>query len=47
MHLTMSAAMMLIAGRVGMDLSPIGPVIFFVLAGVWFLFAVADTAVIE
>jgi Ca2+/Na+ antiporter len=37
LHLTMSAAMILMAWRVGMDLPTVGPMIFFLLAGVWFV----------
>jgi hypothetical protein len=38
LHLTMSAAMILMAWRVGMHLLPtVGPVIFFLLAGAWFM----------
>lgn len=36
LHLTMSAAMILMAWRVGMNLT-VGPMIFFLLAGVWFV----------
>jgi hypothetical protein len=36
LHLTMSAAMILVAWRVGMNLPTFGPMIFFLLAGVWF-----------
>jgi hypothetical protein len=38
LHLTMSAAMILMAWRVGMHLLPtVGPMIFFLLAGAWFM----------
>lgn len=36
LHLAMSAAMILMAWGVGMTLPPLGPIIFFLLAGVWF-----------
>ncbi len=36
LHLTMSAAMFLMAWGVGMDLPTVGPMLFFLLAGVWF-----------
>lgn len=36
-HLTMSAAMILMAWRVGISVPTIGPMIVFVLAGVWFV----------
>jgi uncharacterized protein DUF5134 len=36
LHLTMSAAMILMAWGVGMNLPTVGPMIFFLLAGVWF-----------
>ncbi len=39
LHLTMLAAMILMAWRVGIDLPPVGPMIFFALAGIWFAFA--------
>src|SRR5262249_51751470 len=37
LHLAMSAAMILMAWRVGMNLPTVGPMIFFLLAGVWFV----------
>lgn len=37
LHLTMSVAMVLMVWRVGLDLPAIGPTLFFLLAGVWFL----------
>jgi hypothetical protein len=37
LHLTMSAAMILMVWRVGMNLPAVGPMIFFLLAGVWFV----------
>jgi hypothetical protein len=36
LHLIMSVAMILMAWRVGMDLPAVGPMTFFLLAGVWF-----------
>ena len=39
LHLTMLAAMILMAWRIGMDLPTVGPMVFFVLAGVWFVCA--------
>jgi hypothetical protein len=40
LHLTMSAAMMLMAWHVGLHLLPtIGPITFFILAGAWFICA--------
>lgn len=36
LHLTMSAAMILMVWRVGLTLPTTGPIIFFLLAGVWF-----------
>ena len=36
LHLVMSAAMVLMAWGVGMSLPTVGPMIFFLLAGVWF-----------
>lgn len=41
LHLAMSAAMIVMAWGVGMNLSPAGPIIFFLLAGVWFARAAA------
>jgi uncharacterized protein DUF5134 len=38
LHLVMSAAMILMAWRVGMNLPTVGPMIFFLLAGVWFVY---------
>jgi hypothetical protein len=37
LHLTMSAAMIVMAWRVGVNLPTVGPMIFFLLAGVWFV----------
>lgn len=37
LHLTMSAAMILMVWRVGMNLPTVGPMIFFLLTGVWFV----------
>lgn len=37
LHLTMSVAMVLMVWRVGLDLPAIGPTLFFLLAGVWFV----------
>jgi hypothetical protein len=37
LHLTMWIAMILMAWHVGMDLPTVGPMIFFLLAGVWFV----------
>jgi hypothetical protein len=37
LHLTMSAAMIVMTWRVGMNIPTVGPVIFFLLAGVWFV----------
>ncbi|GAB4933641.1 DUF5134 domain-containing protein [Mycobacterium avium subsp. hominissuis] len=37
LHLTMLAAMIVMAWRVGMDLPTVGPTIFFLLAAVWFV----------
>jgi DNA-binding FrmR family transcriptional regulator len=37
LHLTMSAAMILMGWRVEMNLPTVGPMIFFLLAGVWFV----------
>jgi Ca2+/Na+ antiporter len=37
LHLTMSAAMIVMAWRVGMNIPTVGPMIFFLLAGVWFV----------
>ena len=37
LHLTMSAAMILMAWRVGLNLPTVGPMIFFLLAGAWFV----------
>ncbi len=39
LHLTMSAAMILMAWHVGLDLPTVGPMIFFLLAGIWFVCA--------
>lgn len=36
LHLVMSAAMIVMAWDVGMNMPPAGPIIFFVLASVWF-----------
>lgn len=41
LHLAMSAAMILMAWGVGMNLPTVGPMIFFLLAGVWFARATA------
>lgn len=37
LHLTMAAAMVLMAWHVGMDLSTSGPMVFFGLAGAWYV----------
>lgn len=37
LHLAMSVAMVLMVWRVGLDLPAIGPTLFFLLAGVWFV----------
>ncbi len=37
LHLTMSVAMILMAWRIGMDLPTVGPMVFFLLAAVWFV----------
>lgn len=37
LHLTMSVAMVLMVWRVGLELPAIGPTLFFLLAGVWFV----------
>jgi hypothetical protein len=37
LHLTMSVAMVLMVWRVGLDLPAIGPTLFFLVAGVWFV----------
>ncbi len=37
LHLTMSAAMVLMVWRVGLELPAIGPTLFFLVAGVWFV----------
>lgn len=37
LHLTMSVAMVLMVWRVGLDLPAIGPMLFFLVAGVWFV----------
>jgi hypothetical protein len=37
LHLTMSAAVILMAGRIGLNLPTVGPMVFFLLAGVWFV----------
>lgn len=37
LHLTMSAAMILMAWRIGMELPTLGPMIFFFSAGAWFV----------
>lgn len=37
LHLTMSVAMVSMVWRVGLDLPAIGPTLFFLLAGVWFV----------
>jgi len=37
LHLTMLAAMILMAWRIGMEIPTFGPIIFFLLAGIWFL----------
>lgn len=37
LHLTMSVAMVLMVWRVGLDVPAIGPTLFFLLAGVWFV----------
>lgn len=38
LHLAMSGAMILMVWRVGADLPAIGPALFFLLAGVWFVY---------
>ncbi len=38
LHVAMSAAMILMAWRAGIDFPTFGPVVFFVLAGVWFIY---------
>ncbi|OBI39791.1 DUF5134 domain-containing protein [Mycobacterium colombiense] len=37
LHLTMSVAMVLMVWRVGLDLPALGPMLFFLLAAVWFV----------
>lgn len=37
LHLTMSVAMVLMVWRVGLDLPAVGPTLFFLLAGLWFV----------
>lgn len=37
LHLTMSVAMVSMVWRVGLDVPAIGPTLFFLLAGVWFV----------
>jgi uncharacterized protein DUF5134 len=37
LHLTMSVAMVLMVWRVGLDLPAVGPTLFFLLAGIWFV----------
>nr|WP_250160790.1 DUF5134 domain-containing protein [Mycobacterium senriense] len=37
LHLTMSVAMVLMVWRVGLDLPAIGPALFFLVAGLWFV----------
>ena len=37
LHLTMLAAMILMAWRIGMRIPTFGPIILFLLAGIWFL----------
>jgi len=44
LHLVMSAAMILMAWDVGMSLPRVGPMIFFLLAGVWFARAAGRTS---
>ena len=44
LHLAMSAAMILMAWGVGMKLPPLGPILFFLLAGVWFACAAGRTS---
>lgn len=39
LHLAMSAAMILMVWRVGLGLPALGPTLFFLLAGVWFVWA--------
>jgi hypothetical protein len=39
LHFTMSVAMVLMVWRVGLDLPATAPIFFFLLAGVWFLWA--------
>lgn len=39
LHLAMSVAMIVMAWPVGMDLHPVGPMVFFLLAAVWFVLA--------
>jgi hypothetical protein len=39
LHVTMSAAMILMAWRVGLHLPTIGPIVFFLIAAIWFVHA--------
>ncbi len=43
-HLAMAAAMILMAWRIGMGVPAIGPMIFFVLAGAWFVRGAGQTS---